>query len=218
MPDAAATRPRAAIYEAALGGAGFTLQSFRAYATCLRNSLALAWAAPGVLLQGENSIDYADEDAPAEGLNVIRAGPDYGWPYCVGARQAARGYEGRADCARSEAPAMLWPARAAPLQMLAVAAGASNDFAGQLVVAWRGYRAAGHRVVSFRLDAGGRPSGPPRPWIEGWSASRNVRRLGTPAGILIDSAGRLLVVEDRNRTLLMLVRDKAAAPSAATIR
>ena len=45
-----------------------------------------------------------------------------------------------------------------------------------------------------------------------------MRPLGAPAGILIDSAGRLLVVEDRNRTVLMLVRDKAAAASAATIR
>jgi len=94
-PDVAAARPRAAIYEAILGGAGFTLQSFRPYATGLRNSLALACVAPGVLLQGENSIDYADEDAPAEELNVVRAGANYGWPYCVGARVAARGYEGR---------------------------------------------------------------------------------------------------------------------------
>src|SRR5439155_1376668 len=141
------------------------------------------WRTPATL-PGENSIDYADENAPAEELNVIRAGADYGWPYCVGARQVARGYEGRVDCARSEAPLMLWPAHAAPLQMLAVAAGTRNDFAGQLVVAWHGYRAAGHRVVSFRLDASGRPRGPPRPWIEGWSATPNLRPLGAPAGIL----------------------------------
>jgi glucose/arabinose dehydrogenase len=217
-PDVAAARPRAAVYEATLGGAGFSLQSFKPYATGLRNSLALAWVSPGVLLQGENSIDYADEDAPAEELNVVRAGAHYGWPYCVDARRPARGYEGRFDCARSEAPAMLWPAHAAPLQMVAVPAGAKNEFAGQLVVAWHGYRAGGHRVVSFTIDAHGRPSGPPRPWIDGWGASRNVRPLGSPAGILIDSAGRLFVVEDRNRTVLMLVREKAAAASAATIR
>jgi glucose/arabinose dehydrogenase len=149
---------------------------------------------------------------------VVRAAADYGWPYCVGARQAARGYEGRVDCARSEAPAMLWRAHVAPLQMVAVPAGAKNEFAGQLVVAWHGYRAAGHRIVSFAIDPRGRPTGPPRVWIEGWAASRNVRPLGAPAGILIDSAGRLFVVEDRNRTVLMLVRDKAAAASAATIR
>jgi len=217
-PDVVAARPRAAIYEAALGGPGFTVQSFKPYATGLRNSMALAWAAPGVLLQGENSIDYADEDAPPEELNVVRAGAHYGWPYCVGARRPARGYEGRFDCATTEAPAMLWPAHAAPLQMVAVPARARNEFAGQLVVAWHGYRASGHRVVGFALDASGRPSGPARPWIEGWGASRNVRPLGAPAGILIDSAGRLFVVEDRNRTVLMLVREKAAAASAATIR
>jgi glucose/arabinose dehydrogenase len=216
-PDVAGARPRAAIYAATLGGAAFTLQSFRPYATGLRNSLALAWAAPGVLLQGENSIDYRDDDAPAEELNRVRAGANYGWPYCVGARQAARGYEGRFDCTSSEAPALLWPAHAAPLQMLAVPADAKNEFAGQLVVAWHGYRAGGHRVVSFRLDASGRASGPARAWIDGWGALRNVRPLGAPAGILVDSAGRLLVVEDRNRTILVLVRQPGVTGNA-TIR
>ncbi|HSC65831.1 MAG TPA: PQQ-dependent sugar dehydrogenase [Caldimonas sp.] len=217
-PDVVAARPRAAIYEATLAGAGFTLQSFTPYATGLRNSMALAWASPGVLLQGENSIDYADEDAPAEELNVVRAGRNYGWPYGVGARRPARGYEGRFDCAKSEAPAALWPAHAAPLQMVAVPAAAKNEFAGQLLVAWHGYRASGHRVVGVALDAAGRPIGPARAWIEGWAASKGVRPLGAPAGILVDSAGRLFVVEDRNRTVLMLVRDPAAAASAPTIR
>jgi glucose/arabinose dehydrogenase len=216
-PDRGGAMPRAAVYLATLSGPAFTLQSFKPYATGVRNSLALAWTAPGVLLQGENSIDYRDESEPPEELNRLRAGADYGWPYCVGARTVARGYEGRADCAATEPPALLWPAHAAPLQMLAVPATAKNDFAGQLVVAWHGYRDAGHRIVSFVLDANGVARGPARPWISGWSAQRGVRPLGTPAGILIDSAGRLLVVEDRNRTLLMLVRE-AAPPAAATIR
>ena len=34
-----------------------------------------------------------------------------------------------------------------------------------------------------------------------------VRPLGAPAGIAIDSAGRLLMVEDRHRTMLMLARE-----------
>ena len=216
-PDLSGLTPRAAVYEATFAGPAFTLQSFKPYATGLRNSMALAWTAPGVLLQGENSIDYADEAAPPEELNLVRAGANYGWPYCVGARQPARGYEKRFDCAKTEAPALLWPAHAAPLQMIAVPKAANNPFAGQLVVAWHGYRAAGHRVVSFALDAQGRPSGPPRSWVEGWSAQRGARPLGAPAGILVDSAGRLLIVEDRNRTLLMLVRE-SASPPAPTIR
>jgi len=170
-----------------------------------------------VLLQGENSIDYRDEDAPPEELNVLRAGANYGWPYCVGARQPARGYEGRFDCAPTEAPARLWPAHAAPLQMIAVPAAANNAFAGQLVVAWHGYRAAGHRIVSFALDAQGRPSGKARVWIDGWTARAGSHPLGAPTGLWVDSAGRLLIVEDRNRTLLMLTRD-VPTPAASTIR
>jgi glucose/arabinose dehydrogenase len=170
--------------------------------------VALAYVADKkLLLQGENSIDYADELAPPEKLDVLREGANFGWPYCVGAREPARGYEKRFDCAQSEAPTMLWPAHAAPLQMIAVPASAKNAFAGQLLVAWHGYRNAGHRIVSFALDAAGKPGGTPRPWIGGWNALTGVHPLGAPTGLCIDAAGRLLVVEDRNRTLLMLVPD-----------
>jgi glucose/arabinose dehydrogenase len=158
-----------------------------------------------VLLQGENSIDYPDEALPFEKLDVLREGANYGWPYCVGAREPARGYENRFDCATAEPPAMLWPAHAAPLHMIAVPAGAKNVFAGQLVVAWHGYRAAGHRVMSFTLDAVGKPTGASQTWIDGWTALAGVRPLGAPTGLCVDTVGRLLIVEDRNRTLLMLV-------------
>lgn len=56
-------------------------------------------------------------------------------------------------------------------------------------------------------DGAGQPSGAPRHWIAGWDAAKGVRPLGTPAAILVDSLGRLLVVEDRNRTVLMLTRE-----------
>jgi len=207
--DLQGAAPRAAVYEATLGGTDFTLQSLKPFARGLRNSVALAFVAgPDVLLQGENSVDYPEEAAPAEELNLLREGTFYGWPYCVEARQPARGYEGRFDCAGSAVPVMLWPAHAAPLQMVAVPATAGNAFAGQLLVAWHGYRAGGHRIVSFAIDAQGKPSGPPREWIGGWNAAQGVRPLGAPTGICIDSAGRLLVVEDRHRTLLMLTRDQ----------
>jgi len=74
-----------------------------------------------------------------------------------------------------------------------------------LLVAWHGYRPAGHRVVGYRLDAQGRAQGAPTVWIGGWSAAAGVRPLGAPTGITVDGAGRLWVVEDRNRTVLMLI-------------
>lgn len=60
-------RPRAAVYEAVLGGPNVTLQSLRPFARGLRNSVALAYVSDaGVLLQGENSIDYVDATAPPD--------------------------------------------------------------------------------------------------------------------------------------------------------
>lgn len=228
-PEVQGKQPRAAVYQAVLGGPDFTLQSLRPWAGGLRNSVALAFVnGPNVLLQAENSIDYPDTTEPAEELNVLREGQHYGWPYCVGARRAARGYERRFDCARTEAPAMLWPAHAAPLQMIVVpitpaAATATNNkadplatastahrigaWSGQLLVAWHGHRPAGHRVVSFALDAQGHAHGAPRSLISGWQAQPGVRPQGAPTGLLLDSAGRLFVLEDRNRTVLMLVPD-----------
>ncbi|HWH82299.1 MAG TPA: PQQ-dependent sugar dehydrogenase [Burkholderiaceae bacterium] len=206
--DLTGALPRAAVYEAVLDGPDRALTAFKPYATGLRNSLALT-AVPGseILLQGENSIDYAAANDPREELNVLLAGRHYGWPYCVGARQPARGYQGRFDCMRSEAPLRLWPAHVAPLQMIIVPTLASKALGGQLLVAWHGYRAGGHRVVGFALDKKGRPQGAPKTWIGGWNFAVGIRPLGAPTGIAVDHAGRLWVVEDRNRTVLVMQPD-----------
>jgi hypothetical protein len=110
---------------------------------------------------------------PPEELNLLRAGADYGWPYCIGARQNAQGYEKRFDCSKTEAPHMLWPAHVAPLQMLATPAGSA--FGGQLLVAWHGQRADGQRLVGFARDGKGRPSGKPIQWLSNWDARPGLR-------------------------------------------
>lgn len=212
-PDLAGPKPRAAVYEAVLAGPDHKLQSFKPFATGLRNSVALTvlpdGPARGTVLQGENSIDYEDVGQPPEELNRLQAGRDYGWPYCVGNRQPARGYENRPGCKATEAPLMLWPAHAAPLQM--ITGPADSRFAGQLLVAWRGHQPPGHRVVGYRLDARGLPSGKPVEWLAGWSPKPGVRPMGRPTGITVDRQGRLLAVEDFNRTILMLLPDTGAA-------
>lgn len=212
-PEENGPMPRAAVYEAVFGGAGFTLQSFKPFALGLRNSAALTVIADGpargTVLQGENSIDYDLLDQPPEELNRLQAGRHYGWPYCVGQRQPASGYAQRFDCRRTEAPLMLWPAHAAPLQMMVGPAG--SRFGGQLLVAWRGHRPPGHRVVGYKLDARGMPAGRPVEWLTGWTPKPGVRPLGRPTGLAVDRQGRLLVVEDLNRTVLMLMPDGSAA-------
>lgn len=208
-PEADPIRPRGAVYEVPFEGPALMPKAVVPFASGLRNSVALAFVpGPNVLLQGENSIDYPAENDPPEELNLLQFGKHYGWPYCVGERRPARGYEGRHDCARSEPPVLLWPAHAAPLQMIVPATG---PYAKQLIVAWHGYRAGGHRVVAYALDAKGLPSGAPRELIGGWTAQKGVRPLGAPTGITVDGEGRLWVVEDRNKTVLMMVRDTQPA-------
>ncbi|MET0334341.1 MAG: hypothetical protein ABW190_08710 [Rhizobacter sp.] len=203
-PDREGTKPRGAVYEAVLGGPKSALQSLRPFATGLRNSIALTHV-PGVgLLQGENSVDYPDADAPAEELNLLRDGSDHGWPYCVGARVPARGYEKKADCGKTVAPLQLWPAHAAPLSMLFAAQG---PLKGQVLVAWHGHRATGRRVVGFAVDAKGQIATKPTEWLVGRTAVPEKTPVATPAGLALDANGHLWVVEDRNRTVLVLLPD-----------
>ncbi|MBU7572172.1 MAG: hypothetical protein KAF64_02365 [Hydrogenophaga sp.] len=212
-PELTGPQPRAAVYVARFGGADFALQSFQPLATGLRNSLGLAstTARDGAvrLWQAENSVDYTDAALPAEELNELKDGASYGWPYCVsdarGKAVPARGYEGRARCATHTAPHTAWPAHVAPLQLLsAPQALTTGPFAGRLLAVWHGYRTGGHRVVAWRLDEHGRPGGAREDLVSGWHAQAGVRPLGTPAGIALDAEGRLWIVEDRNRSVIVI--------------
>ncbi len=218
-PETEGARPRAAVYEAVLAGPGHRLQTLRPFSTGLRNSLGLALTqdATGAterLWQAENSVDYSDAGAPAEELNELERGAHYGWPYCVSDAQGrsvvARGYEKRARCARPthRAPLQAWPAHVAPLQLLAVPAAPAGQterpWSGRLLAVWHGYRAQGHRIVAWRIGANGRPTGARENIVSGWLAMPGMRPQGNPAGITVDSQGRLWIVEDRNRTVLLV--------------
>jgi sugar lactone lactonase YvrE len=65
-------------------------------------------------------------------------------------------------------------------------------------------------VVSLALNAAGLPQGPPADLVSGWAAQPGAQPQGAPTGITLDSAGRLWIVEDRHRTLLVLQPDPAA--------
>ncbi|MFD1712038.1 hypothetical protein FVQ98_05230 [Ottowia sp. GY511] len=205
-PELGGARPRGAVYRARLDPQdGWKVKDFAPFATGLRNSVALVALPSGTVLQAENSIDYRDAGVPPEELNQLQAGRHYGWPYCVGRGVAARGYEKRYDCKQSTGPLQLWPAHAAPLHLLRGTDGSA--YAKQLLTAWHGPR--GHRVMQVPLGASGLPTGEPRAVLDGWTAKAGVRPLGRPTGMAIDSAGQLWVVEDFNRTVLLV---RKAAP------
>ena len=225
-PEIAGSMPRAAVYETIFGGPDFTRQSFQPFARGLRNSLGLAITTDSRgtahVWQAENSVDYTDANAPAEELNELGLGANYGWPYCVsdekGRSVVARGHteRGRCEPRQARAPFQAWPARVAPLQLLAVPAApkgaAETPWSGRLLAVWHGYRPTGHRIVAWRIGADGRPRGAREDIVSGWDAAPGRRPLGSPAGITIDSQGRLWIVEDRNRTVILIAPESPPTP------
>jgi glucose/arabinose dehydrogenase len=200
-----------------LTGPDLRPQPPRPFATGLRNSLGLAVTQDASLTterlwQAENSVDYSDAKFPAEELNELERGARYGWPYCVSDAQGrsvvARGYEQRARCNGQRRPVQAWPAHVAPLQLLAVPPAvkgeAERPWSGRLLAVWHGHRAQGHRIVGWRIGRDGRPTGARENIVAGWLAMPGLRPQGNPAGITVDSQGRLWIVEDRNRTVLVV--------------
>ncbi|MGE0097885.1 MAG: sorbosone dehydrogenase family protein [Hydrogenophaga sp.] len=212
-PESAGPKPRGAVYVASFGGPDGALKTLRPLATGLRNSLGLAstTASDGTLRlwQAENSVDYTDAALPAEEWNELKDGASYGWPYCVsdakGRAVPARGYEERVRCRAHSTAHAAWPAHVAPLQLLTAPSTLTDGpFAGRLLAVWHGYRTGGHRIVAWALDAHGRPTGAREDLVSGWHALPGVRPLGNPAGATFDGDGRLWIVEDRNRSVIVI--------------
>jgi glucose/arabinose dehydrogenase len=137
----------------------------------LRNSMAIAISPAGVLIQGENARDFSDVDEPYEEMNVIQLDGvqrfHYGWPYCYDFSATSPDWENSAlKCNASvvptragdyQAPYVLIPPHAAPLAASYYHGKMFPALEGRLLMAWHGYRPTGHRVVSYEVDATGRP-------------------------------------------------------------
>lgn len=129
--------------------------SFELLARGLRNSMALVVHPTGSILQAENSIDFPDADEPYEELNLITPGKFYGWPLCYNNNQALAG--GTCKEEDYQSPWTLLPPHTAPLDMIYYTHSKLPGLQHQLIMGWHGYRVAGSRLVSYQIDARGRP-------------------------------------------------------------
>jgi glucose/arabinose dehydrogenase len=173
------------------------------FAEGLRNSLALVeFPKSGLILQGENSRDSIDDlmpelpndnDLPPDEINELVAGGRYGWPYCYGANIPSPEYKGK-DCTGYHPPLVPLPAHAAPLGMA--------YWDGGLVVGYHGYRDTGHRIVWFPIEADGKPRNEPKELVFDW-----VNPDGAPTDLKVGADGALYITEDRNGTVLRLVKE-----------
>lgn len=205
------------------------------YAKGLRNSMALTVHPQSELvIQGENSMDLPDEEAPYEELNVLKEGNHYGWPYCYGKlsddKQKAeiaisplftKSLLGGNICdTKFSRPQIFMPAHTAPLGLLYYQGNQIPELEGKLLVSWHGYRKYGHRVVAYNTDKNGVPMNeldkngsplPPKEIIYDWDPIAEVRPLGAPTGVLQLKDGSVLVLDDKNGAVLRLSKGDRAA-------
>lgn len=222
-PEENSKLPVAALWRLRMGE-GPAKSRLELLAQGLRNSAALAvHPASGLILQGENSADYPNENFPPEELNVIEPGRHYGWPYCAGFGTVVPEYKKHvASCSRYAGPIALLPAHSAPLGLLYYTGNLFPELRGKLIVSLHGYRSQGHRIVAASVDKSGRPVAETggslalSDLVGGWNPQKSRRPLGTPVGLLQATDGSLWFVEDKNHTVMVVLRsgpnDRAAPP------
>lgn len=207
-PSVQGPKPEAALYRAVIQGD--LLGPPELLAEGLRNSMALAFhPQSGLLLQGENNIDYKEADQPKEELNIIRPGAHYGWPYCIEDQRRARHYRRGAplDCRKTEAPARLLPAHAAPLGLVFSGSDGLPGYEQHWLIGYHGYRASGHRIVAIGADNQGRPSGALTELVFDWDKRAGRHPRGAPVALSFDHQGRLWMADDRNKAILVLMAE-----------
>jgi glucose/arabinose dehydrogenase len=148
----------------------------------------------------ENGRDLLGDDLPPDELNVLRAGADYGWPYCYGQRVPDASMGASAErCAATDPPAVEIPAHSAPLGIwFYTGAMFPADYRHDAFVAlhgsWNRSVPTGYKVVRIPF-AGGAPSGAAEDFVWGWLLA-DTSRWGRPVGIAEAPDGALLVSDD----------------------
>lgn len=170
------------------------------YATGLRNAVGFIFHPDtGELLATENSRDMLGENIPAEEINIVKEGRDYGWPICYGNRIHDTDFDKnvyiRNPCEDTERPLIEFQAHSAPLGL------AINDkdlfpdkYKGKLFVAyhgsWNRKVPTGYKVVYMDLE-----SKEIENFATGW-LTEDFKVLGRPVDIVFSSEGSMFLSDD----------------------
>jgi glucose/arabinose dehydrogenase len=173
------------------------------YATGLRNAVGLEWFG-GTLYATNNGRDMLGDDIPPESFYKLKAGGNYGWPYCytLNGKQvfdAAFGQKTAAACTNATPAFATATAHTAPLG-LAFYTGTKFPAAyrNQMFVAlhgsWNRTERAGYKVVMVNPQ-----TGRVQDFITGFLDGQNVR--GRPVDLAVLQDGTLLLTDDANGTI-----------------
>jgi glucose/arabinose dehydrogenase len=188
---------------------------FEIYAKGLRNSVALVWDSEHhLLLQGENSRDSIDKNSnqldknelPHDEINIVERSKHYGWPYCYDMNINSPEWK-KIHCEQYKKPHLLLPAHSAPLTFHFYNGSLfPHWYEGRMFATLHGYETHGHRVVAFKRDSSGLPTGVAQSVVYGWD-TKGDQKYGTPVGLTELPDGSMLIIEDLNQKILRLSFD-----------
>lgn len=210
------------------------------FAVGLRNSMGLLSHSSGLLLQAENSRDFSEAHEPFDELNVIQKAKHYGWPYCYNFKATSPEWKNSVDCTKKfESPWLLFPPHSSPLDLVYYDRKMFPELQGNLLVSLHGHQPTGARIIAMPTDSSGLPipkngnsweysSGSSKiianpeggnlrsldytELVTTWWKKDGIRPAGSPVGLLVASDGSIFIVEDKNKTILRLVRKENVVP------
>lgn len=188
-------------------------QNGRVYARGLRNAMGMAvhpttkeiW----VSQHERDNIAPDHENLPAEEINILRDGGDYGWPYCHDDRVPNPEYNDPARCANTIPPALRMQAHSAPmaLEFLDRATNFPPEYRGDALLAfhgsWNRDAPTGAKVVRIHV-ADGKPVSY-EDFVTGWQRPDG-SRWGRPVGIAVAKDGSVLVSDDQGGAVFRVYR------------
>jgi glucose/arabinose dehydrogenase len=188
---------RAAIWEIDRGSG-----QHRIFASGLRNPNGLAWeTTSGALWTTVNERDELGDDLVPDYMTSVRDGAFYGWPYSYfGQHVDERVKPQRPDLvARAIPPDYALGSHTASLGLaFATRTALPAEFQRGMFIgqhgSWNRRPHSGYKVI-FVPFIDGKPAGEPLDVLTGF-LSDDGRALGRPVGVVIDTAGALLVADD----------------------
>ncbi len=184
----------------------------KVFAKGLRNSVFIKLNPTTEELWGtEMGRDLLGDNLPAEEINIVREGRNYGWPTCYGNKVHDKkfGHNHKdGECESTEAPIYEFQAHSAPLGLTFINSPQfPASWQGDLLVAyhgsWNRSIPTGYKIVRMSVD-GNKITGE-ADFITGFLQGSNA--LGRPVDLEFDKAGSLYISDDKIGVVYKVVKN-----------
>ena len=166
----------------------------------------------GELGGNENGRDLLGDDVPADEINILKRGGDYGWPICYGDKIHDTDFDKNRyvvdPCLGTVSPQITMQAHVAPLGLRFVWNDSlPNALQGDLLFAqhgsWNRTVPVGYQVVRV-INPAGNPG--LSPFVNGWL--EGTKAWGRPVDILDSQNGEIFITDDYAGAIYRIVFDK----------